>query len=269
MGVMMQAFHWNCPAVDGHEYQWWEFVRSQIAAIKAAGFTALWVPPAHKAANLNGPSMGYDPYDYYDLGEFNQKGRTETWFGSKQALLDLINEAHAQGLQVIADMVINHNSGADGQELNPFTKTQRWTRFTPASKTFPRNGDCFHPARYETWDDGTFGDMPDLCHRNPFVYDEILKLAKWLVETIGFDGFRYDFVKGYGSWIVTAIQESRYERNGQPLKPYGVGERWDSSRSIENWVNEINAWSDNDVGAFDFPLRDMLRGLCDSYGFDL
>jgi alpha-amylase len=26
--------------------------------------------------------MGYDPYDYYDLGEFDQKGGAPTWFGS-------------------------------------------------------------------------------------------------------------------------------------------------------------------------------------------
>jgi alpha-amylase len=42
--------------------------------------------------------MGYDPYDYYDLGEFDQKGGGPTWFGSKAELLDLIQSAHALGL---------------------------------------------------------------------------------------------------------------------------------------------------------------------------
>lgn len=37
--------------------------------MKGAGFTALWLPPASKAANIGGQSMGYDPYDYYDLGD--------------------------------------------------------------------------------------------------------------------------------------------------------------------------------------------------------
>ena len=61
--------------------------------------------------------------------------------------------------------------------------------------------------------------MPDLSHRNPIVFGEILNLARWLVEEIGFDGFRYDFVKGYGALTVTAIQEYRYQRHGQPLRP--------------------------------------------------
>jgi alpha-amylase len=213
--------------------------------------------------------MGYDPYDYYDLGEFDQKGSVKTWFGSRQELGDLIEAAHGHGLSVVADMVINHNSGADGQEINPITGLSRWTKFQPKSGKFTRDWACFHPCPYETWDDGTFGDMPDLSHRNPYVFGEILTLTRWLVEEIGFDGFRYDFVKGYGTWIVTAIQEYRYLRSGRPFKPYGVGEHWDSARTIDNWINETNAWNDNPVDAFDFPLRDMLKALCDVYGFSL
>ena len=96
--------------------------------------------------------MGYDPYDYYDLGEFDQKGGVPTWFGSKADLLDLIESAHALGLQVYADLVFNHNSGADAQESNPIDGQSRWTKFTPKSGKFPRDWKCFHPSQYETWD---------------------------------------------------------------------------------------------------------------------
>lgn len=269
MGVMMQAFHWNCPRVDGREFAWWKHVRERVPSLARVGFTSLWLPPAHKAANLSGPSMGYDPYDYYDLGEYNQKGAVATWFGPRQALLELIATAHVHGLTVIADLVINHNSGADALEANPILGKSVWTRFQPKSGKFERTWECFHPSPYETWDGATFGDMPDLCHRNPYVFGEVLKLARWLVEEVGFDGFRYDFVKGYGTWTVTAIQEYRYLRGGAPFKPFGVGEDWDSTRTIENWTNESNAWNDNPVSAFDFSLRNALKALCDGYGFSL
>lgn len=269
MGVIMQAFHWDCPREDRQEFAWWNHVRLPLGALAQAGFTALWLPPVHKAANIGGQSMGYDPYDYYDLGEFDQKGSIPTWFGTRDELLALIGAAHDHGMQVIADMVFNHNSGADATEHNPISGDARWTLFEPKSGRFKRNWECFHPSPYETWDDGTFGDMPDLSHRNPYVFGEVLKLAKWLVEEIGFDGFRYDFVKGYGPWMVTAIQEYRYMRGGEPFKPYGVGEHWDSARSIENWTNETNAWNDNPVDAFDFPGRDMLKALCDSFDFSM
>ena len=88
-----------------------------------AGFTALWLPPANKAANWE--SMDYDPYDYYDLGEFDQKGGVPTWFGSKTELFDLIGSAHGLGLQAYADLVFNHNSGGDAQELNPIDGKSR------------------------------------------------------------------------------------------------------------------------------------------------
>jgi alpha-amylase len=270
MGVMMQTFYWDCPKVDNKEFAWWNYIQGKISSLAQAGFSCLWLPPAHKPPNIGGPSMGYDPYDYYDLGEFDQKGRVETWFGSKQALLDLINSAHSNNLTVIADMVINHNNGADEQELNPKTGKTRWTHFNKLkSGKFFRSWDCFNPSSYETWDEGTFGDMPDLCHRNPYVYTEILNLAKWIIEEIGFDGFRYDFVKGYGTWVTKAIQEGRYTKNGQPFKPYGVAENWSSDREIENWLKEVNDWNDNPVDAFDFPLRYKLKDLCDKFGFSL
>jgi len=58
-------------------------------------------------------------------------------------------------------------------------------------------------------------------------------------------------------------------RKNAGLKPYGVGECWDSERTITDWLDETNIWSDNPVGAFDFPLRWRLQGLCDQYGFSL
>ena len=269
MGVMMQTFYWDCPGVEGRDGEWWPWVTSHIPALRSAGFTALWLPPANKAANLNGPSMGYDPYDYYDLGGIDQKGRIPTWFGTEAALRTLIATAHDHQMQVYADFVFNHNSGGDASHENPIDHQTRWTEFTPKSGRFPRTWDCFHPSRYETWDGMLFGGMPDLCHRNPFVYTELLKYAQWLLEDVGFDGFRYDMVKGYGAWIIRAIQELRAVRDGRSFKPFGVGEHWSSDRDIAGWLSEANAWSDNPVAAFDFPLRYVLKDICDGFPANL
>ena len=269
MGVMMQTFHWDCPREDKKEFQWWNYIRENIPSLAKVGFTSLWLPPIHKAANLFGPSMGYDPYDFYDLGEFDQKGSIPTWFGTRPELESLIESAHKHQLSLIADIVINHNSGADAQEVNPITGQSRWTLFNPKSGKFPRNWECFHPSMYESWDEMAFGDMPDLSHRNPYVYAELLKFTRWLVEEIGVDGFRYDFVKGYGANTITAIQEYRYMRAGRAFIPYGVAEFWDSASNTLHWVNEANFSNSNPVDAFDFPLRELLKGMCDQYGFSL
>jgi alpha-amylase len=97
MGVMLQAFYWNCPQAENREHQWWSLIKTKLPGIAQAGFTALWLRPANKAAWWK--SMGYGPYDYYDLGEFDQKGGVPTWFSSKAELLDLIKSTHAAGLQ--------------------------------------------------------------------------------------------------------------------------------------------------------------------------
>ncbi len=72
-------------------------------------------PPCFKGAHQD--SAGYDIYDLYDLGEFDQKGSVRTRYGTKEELIAAIESLHASGIRVIADVVINHKGGADGTEL--------------------------------------------------------------------------------------------------------------------------------------------------------
>jgi alpha-amylase len=114
-----------------------------------------------------------------------------------------------------------------------------------------------------------WGEMPDLCMRSPYVYEQLMEHARTLICDLGYDGFRFDFVKGYGSWMIKAIQEREYLRGAAIIKPFGVAEAWASDREIDDWLDEANRWSDNPIGAFDFPLRYRLKDLCDSYGYSL
>jgi len=269
MGVLLQAFYWDCPREDQVECAWWEFVESRIKELGKAGFTALWLPPASKGANIGGMSMGYDVYDYFDLGKYDQKGSVKTWFGSETELRSLIKAAHVQKMKVYADLILNHNNGADAEEFNPITGRNWWTKFSPKSNRFTRDWTCFNPSPYQELGTVTFGDMPDLCHINPRVSTGILNHAKWLIEEVGFDGFRYDFVKGFGAWIVRAIHDRHYERRGKTVDIFGIGECWAGDEFIDNWLDGVNKWSENHVGAFDFPLRYRLKELCDTYGFSL
>src|SRR5215203_5278153 len=122
-GVLMQAFYWDVPSGG----TWWNTVNSKLASWDAAGISAIWLPPAAKAQN-GAFSMGYDPFDYYDFGNYNQMGSTETRFGSKTELQTVITNAHAKNMQVYADIVINHNSGG-ASEFNPYTGGNTWTKF--------------------------------------------------------------------------------------------------------------------------------------------
>lgn len=266
----MQAFYWDCPRMEDKEFEWWNFLKEKIGSLSEVGFTAIWLPPACKPANLDGMSMGYDPYDYYDLGNIDQKGSIPTWFGSRSQLEELIKEVHLYRMQVYADIVLNHTNGADEEEVNELDGQKRWTKYKPGSEKFARDWTCYHPSYFERWDDEVFEGLPDLCHHNPYVYSELMEYARWLIEDIGFDGLRYDFVKGYGAWMINAILDRLYKKNGATnFSPFGVGEYWDSETSITQWLKQTNSFTDNPVTAFDFPLRGRLKALCDTYGFSL
>ncbi len=78
------------------------------------------------------------------LENYNQNGTVETRFGSKTELEALITKAHAENMQVYADIVLNHNSGGQSQ-ANPFTGTNTWTDFSGvASGKFQRSYHDFY-----------------------------------------------------------------------------------------------------------------------------
>ena len=90
MAVMMQAFYWDAPIKEQKEGEWWNFLSEKAPELAAAGINALWLPPICKAAEARSP--GYDPYDYFDLGDFDQKGATKTLYGNRKELESLIGK---------------------------------------------------------------------------------------------------------------------------------------------------------------------------------
>src|SRR5581483_489707 len=121
--VMLQGFYWDCP--EG----WWGQLSKDAPRIGKAGFSAVWLPPASKGGH-GISSMGYDPYDPYDLGEFDQKGTTPTHFGTKKELIDLVAALHKNQLKAYADIVLNHMADGDA-EWNPLAKKQTKTHYDP------------------------------------------------------------------------------------------------------------------------------------------
>lgn len=110
-GTMMQYFHWYITAEDNL----WELIARNAPQLAEAGINALWFPPAYKAKEGTN-SAGYDAYDIYDLGEFDQKGTVRTKYGTREQYEKAIEACHQQGIQVYADIVLNHKAGADETE---------------------------------------------------------------------------------------------------------------------------------------------------------
>lgn len=155
-GVMMQYFHWYTPA-DG---LLWKRLTDDAPALAKAGITSIWLPPAYKGAGGN-QDTGYGVYDLFDLGEFDQKGSVRTKYGTREEYIRAIKAAQAVGIQVYADIVLNHKLGADNEEeakaipYNPDNRNEAigelqnikaWTHFT-----FPGRKDKYSKMQWHWW----------------------------------------------------------------------------------------------------------------------
>ena len=67
--TMIQYFHWYTKA----DASLWQEVAEQAGYLAELGINLAWLPPAYKGS-AGHESVGYDAYDLFDLGEFEQKG---------------------------------------------------------------------------------------------------------------------------------------------------------------------------------------------------
>lgn len=129
--TMIQYFHWYS---DGDSTLYDE-VKENAAYLKQLGISAVWLPPAYKASG-GGFSVGYDPYDLYDLGEFDQKGTIATKYGSKEQYLSACKTLQNHQISVIADIVLNHKAGGDEKEIFHAIKVNPENRLEYLSEPF-------------------------------------------------------------------------------------------------------------------------------------
>lgn len=128
-GTILQAFQWYMEG-DG---QLWPHLTHEAQTIKELGFTSVWLPPAYKGT-YGGHSIGYEPYDLYDLGEFDQKNSIKTKYGSRDEYLQCVKALKDAGLRVMVDIVMNHKAGGDETEKVKVVKVNVDNRMKVISK---------------------------------------------------------------------------------------------------------------------------------------
>ncbi|MBC8059584.1 MAG: alpha-amylase [Clostridiaceae bacterium] len=108
--VIIQFFEWYVQNDGKH----WDKLKKEASKLGALGVSGVWIPPVTKASGQD--STGYDIYDLYDIGEFDQKGSIRTKYGTKEQLKEAVQALRENGLKVYADIVLNHKAGADETE---------------------------------------------------------------------------------------------------------------------------------------------------------
>ncbi|KAF8586977.1 glycoside hydrolase family 13 protein, partial [Ramaria rubella] len=220
--TLLQGFEWYVEGGGIH----WNKVKEHVPKLADMGISAIWLPPPTKAAGQN--SVGYDIYDVYDLGEFDQKGGVRTNWGTKEELLSLVNTAKEHGIVTYIDAVLNHKFGADraerfgAKEVDSSDRTKEvsdvydiegWTGFD-----FPGRNNKYSKFKW------TYNHFTGIDYNNDGGKKAIFKIqgdGKDWAQGVDSENSNYDYLMGadidhhhpdvsqdllnWGSWIVSEL----------------------------------------------------------------
>jgi alpha-amylase len=264
-GVMMQFFHWYVEA-DG---SLWNELAEKAEALANVGITSVWLPPAYKGSEGSN-DVGYSVYDRYDLGEFDQKGSVRTKYGTRDEYIGAIQTAKRAGLDVYADIVLNHMMGADHQEefnatpccpddrtqeIGPQTLIKSWTHFT-----FPGRDGKYCDMQWHWW-------HFNATDHNEYESEEFD--AVYLFEGKEFEN-EVDLEKGSFDYLMGCNLDLKNPEVTESIKRWGEwyvdtidldGFRFDAVKHVRagffpQWLNHVQRYS----GRFLFAVGEYWSG---------
>ena len=232
-GVMLQGFYW-----DSYNDSQWVRLEKQADDF-APYFDLIWIP---QSGNCGGTSMGYD--DLYWFTNYNSS------FGNEAELRSMITTFKNKGIGTIADVVINHRRNVSSWTDFP-SETYKGITYQLTYNDICSDDEAAAQG-YQVGPNKDTGEgwdgMRDLDHKSTNVQTNVKAYLKFLLEDLGYTGFRYDMVKGY-----SAEYTKMYNNDSKPQ--FSVGECWDASKVIQDWIDG----SDKTSAAFDFQFRYTVR----------
>ena len=173
--ILLQGFNW-----ESHKGgQYYKRMLDAVEGLAEAGVTTVWLPPPSDAVS----PQGYLPRDLY---------RLDSAYGSEGELRELIAALKRRGVKAVADVVINHRC-AHSQD-----SAGRWNVFGGRLPWDASAVCCNNPAfggtgAHKTGED--YAAAPNVDHTQPRVRQDLVRWLTWMRQSIGFDGWRFDFVK--------------------------------------------------------------------------
>ncbi len=199
-------------------------VISRLDYLAALGVDVVWLSPIYTSPQ---DDNGYDISDYQDI---------DPTFGTLADFDELVAQAHARGIRIVMDLVVNHTS-----DEHPWFVESRSSKDSPKRDWYwwhpPREGmeagaPGAEPTNWHsffsgpTWElDEASGEyylhlfsrkQPDLNWENPEVREAVYAMMRWWLDR-GVDGFRMD--------VINMISKDLPLRDGPLIAPgpYGDG----------------------------------------------
>ena len=181
--------------------------------LAALGIDVVWLSPVYRSPH---DDNGYDISDYYDI---------DPQFGTLADFDELLCAAHARGIRVVMDLVVNHTSDEHPwfvQARDP-TSPKRdfyWWRKRPNNWGSRFSGSAweFDEASGEYYLHLFSRKQPDLNWENPDLRREVHTIMRWWLDR-GVDGFRMDVINFIAKPVDAARRAAGRRR---PLRQRGV-----------------------------------------------
>jgi alpha-amylase len=241
-GVMLQGFYW-----DGYADSKWTVLESQADELSTY-FNLIWIPQSGKTSDYHHTkrqTMGYDPCFWLD--------HNSCW-GTQDELKHMIKTFKDKGTGIIEDVVINHKNGLNtwtdfpDETSGSYSITWDNTNFSGICQDDECNKNGYKTTGAKDTGDN-FDGYRDLDHTNETVQKNVKTYLDFLLNELGYVGFRYDMVKGY-----SAKYTGIYNTSANPT--YSVGECWDGNKAVvTNWINGTKVDGKIQSAAFDFPMK--------------
>ena len=140
---MMQGWYWDYPLFYTGIGNQIDYLANEGPALKAAGFTHIWLPPLAKSS-AGSTSVGYNIRDYYDIGDYGPA----RW-GDREGFENIKSVYNSIGLKMVADMIYNHRDGGrweDNLSVEGWIENMNAIKVDAGDQPFPSDRyQCYLP----------------------------------------------------------------------------------------------------------------------------
>ena len=166
----------------------------RLSYLKGLGIDGIWISPMYKSPMID---FGYDVTSYREI---------DPVFGTMADFRELLEKAHAEGIRIILDMILNHTSDQHPwfieSSSSPDNPKRNWYIWKEGTRGGPPNnwksamggsGWTFDERTGQYYLHSFFKEQPDLNWRNPELSEAFFNEMKFWLD-MGVDGFRLDVI---------------------------------------------------------------------------
>ena len=226
-------------------------IQNHFAYFKQLGATTIWPTPL---VENDMPKASYHGYAVTDCYKIDPR------YGTNEEYVQFVKAAHANGLKVVQDIVLNHWGSyhylfLDKPAADWFHAFPTFTRSN--YNAFALNDPHGSALDRKLYNDGWFDTtMPDVNQSNPLVATYLVQNFLWWVESTGLDGYRIDtypysdptFLMAWGKAIADEYPKLAL-----------FGEAWEGTEAeqaffAQNILPPVDGFKSNLPGLLDFQI---------------